>query len=487
MTATTDPDVAEVVVLGGGIGGLAAALELTRAGVRPVVLEAGAAPGGAVAAHTVGGLLLDAGAESFATARPATAALIDDLGLTDRVSSPAPAGAWVRHAGGTAPLPATAFLGIPGHPWAADVRRVIGLPGAVRAGVDRLLPARTGAGGSLGAMVRTRMGTRVLERLVEPVAGGVYAAHPDGLDVGTVAPGLPTALTESGSLAAAARRLRGAGGRPGSAVASLTGGLHTLLPALLAALTAAGGDVRSGVRATGLTRSGTDGGWLVEVPGGQLAARRVVLALPAQQARALLAAALPALQADVLGEPVSPVALVTLALADARLDAAPRGTGVLVAARAGGPRAKALTHATVKWPWLARAAGPGRHVLRLSYGRGAGSASIPADPDLPGIALADAADLLGVPLRPASVLDSAVVRWDSALPVPRPGHAAAVQTLRAALAGHGLFVVGSAVAGTGLGAVIGDARQQAQGLADVAGSTPAGAPTRRVGERGWTP
>lgn len=455
-----------VVVVGGGIGGLAAALDLARAGLRPLVLEAAAVPGGVVSAHTVGDLTLDAGAESFAVGRPATAALLDELGLTDRVVQPSPVGAWVRHAGGTAALPALAYLGIPGHPWAADVRRIIGLRGAARTLVDRVRPARdTGVPGSLGPLVRSRMGHRVLDRLVEPVAGGVYAADPDTLDIGVVAPGLPAALRACGSLAAAARDLRGGGGRPGSAVASLAGGLHTLVPALAAAVTAAGGTLRTGVRVDGVAPLDGGSGWQVVTGGGPLRADRLVLALPAPAAGRLLGAAGPGPVTPVFAEPVSPVALVTLVVDDARLDTAPRGTGVLVSTRARGPRAKALTHATAKWPWLADAAGPGRHVLRLSFGRGPDD-RLPADADLPAIALADASDLLGVPLTARSLIDTAVVRWDAALPVPRPGHAAAVTALRAATGPAGLTVVGAAVAGTGLGAVIADARAQARALID---------------------
>jgi oxygen-dependent protoporphyrinogen oxidase len=477
----------EVVVLGAGLAGLSAALDLSRAGLRPLVLEAAAHPGGVVCAHTVGGLDLDAGAESFSVARPATAALIDELGLTDRVRQPSPVGAWVRHAGGAAPLPALAFLGIPGRPWAADVRRVIGLPGALRAGADRLRPVR-GPDRSLGALVRTRMGRRVLERLVEPVAGGVYAADPDVLDIATVAPALPAALAETGSLAGAVRRLRGAGGRPGSAVASLEGGLHTLVPAIVAAVTAAGGTVRTGVRVTGLT--GTDG-WQVHTDAGTVPARHVLLALPAPVTRELVPDRIDHALTAALDQPVAPVALVTLVLDDERLDAAPRGTGILVARRARGPRAKALTHATAKWPWLARAAGPGRHVLRLSYGRGAGEV-LPGDAELPALALADASELLGVPLRADDVVGTAVVRWDSALPVPRPGHAEAVAALRAAAAPAGLTVVGSAMAGTGLGAVIADARGQAAALiatliADGCGQFNAtGGPGAGPGRAGWS-
>jgi oxygen-dependent protoporphyrinogen oxidase len=462
----TEPGAVDVVVLGAGIGGLAATLDLARAGLHPLVLESSAAAGGAVSAHTVGGLDLDAGAEAFSVARPAAAELIDELGLADRVVRPAPVGAWVRHRGGAAPLPSIAFLGIPGHPWSADVRRVIGLAGAVRATADRFLPAG-GVDRSLGSLVRVRMGGRVLSRLVEPVAGGVYAADPDALDIGTVAPGLLPALADTGSLAAAARRLRGSGGRPGSAVASLAGGLHTLIPRLVAAVTAAGGTVRTGVRVDRLARDDT---WRVDTADGRVTARRVVLALPAPEAARLVAAALPGMTTVVLEQPVSRVALVTLVLQDSRLDAAPRGTGILVSARAKGPRAKALTHATAKWPWLAERAGPGRHVLRLSYGRGPGD-DVPGDDELPGIALADASDLLGVPLAGTSVVDSAVQRWGAALPVPRPGHAAAVAALRSAVAPHGLVIVGAAMSGTGLGAVIGDARDQARFLLDVVRAT----------------
>ena len=162
----------------------------------------------------------------------------------------------------------------------------------------------------------------------------------------------------------------------------------------------------------------------------------------------------------MLSTPITPVRICTLVVDDHRLDAAPRGTGVLVAAQATGVTAKALTHATAKWPWLAELAGPGRHVLRLSYGRG-DPAGLPDPGALPAIALADAAELLGVPLTPASVVDAAVVEWSSALPAPRPGHAAAVRGLREALAAAGLAVVGAAVAGSGLAGVVADARAQA--------------------------
>jgi len=187
-----------------------------------------------------------------------------------------------------------------------------------------------------------------------------------------------------------------------------------------------------------------------------------VLAVPARVAGTLLQGADPGLAVQMLLAPITPVLICTLVLDDHRLDGAPRGTGVLVSARASGVRAKALTHATAKWRWLAAAAGPGRHVLRLSYGRG--KHDLPDPAGLPDIALRDASVLLGVDLSRAAVVDSAVVSWPAALPAPRPGHADTVRGLRAQLAPRGLAVIGAAVAGSGLAAVVGDARQEAAAL-----------------------
>ncbi len=468
-------DVRRAVVVGGGMAGLVAAYQLTLDGHRPLVLEATGAVGGSVARHTVAGVELDAGADSFAVNRPSVTALLTDLGMSGRLVQPSGLGAWVRHQAGSAPLPTAALLGIPGRPAAADVRAVIGWPGAVRAWLDAVLPAGYG-GPTLGTLVRRRMGRRVLRRLVEPVVGGVHAADPWLLELDAVAPGLSAALSSTGSLARGVRQLRGNTSPAGSAVAGIRGGMASLPEALTAAIYQAGGRIRCDTAVSGVRRS--DGEWQVQHPGGALSADLLVLAVPAADCRELLEPVLgPGAFPIDAGIASTSVTLVTLVIDDHRLDAAPRGSGVLVAPGVDGLQAKALTHATAKWEWLAASLPPGRHVLRLSYGRGGfdrgaradagpNPDGTPADRNLPAIALTDASTLLGVRLREPDVLGSAVVRWPSALPQARAGHAEAVQRLRTAVAAQpGLAVIGSALAGNGLAAVVDDARERARLLA----------------------
>lgn len=445
------------VIVGGGIAGLVVAWELARAGRRPLLLESAGVVGGSIARHTVAGLALDAGAESFATATSAVADLIRDLGLQGAMVQPNPVGAWVRHAGGTARLPTAALLGIPAHPFAADVRQVLGPVAAARAGLDFVLPAGFGARStaSLGALVGRRMGRTVVDRLVEPVAGGVYSTDPDALDVDTVQPRLRAAIRETGSLSGAVQLLRG-GARPGSAVAGLSGGLFLLVDGLRVAIEGMGGEIRTEVSVSAIRNLRT--GWQVTTSDGTVLAGDVILAVPGP-------AALPLLGGGGVASPIgaaatSDVLLVTLVVDHSTLDSHPRGTGVLVSSHATGTTAKALTHATAKWAWLAQKAGPGRHVLRLSYGRG--EALLPPLEELVPLALADSSTLTGVTLRPEHLVDSAVVSWTSALPRPEPGHRTAMNRLRIDVAAlPGLHVTGSMVAGTGLASVVADARSVA--------------------------
>lgn len=406
----------DVHVVGGGVAGLVLARRLARGGADVVVHEASDRLGGTVAAHEIAGIVMDAGAESFATRGGTVTALIDELGLAGDLVRPEPLSARLQPARGyAAPLPATALLGIPGDPRAEDVVAIVGRAGA-EAAVARDASRMTAddpllaPGARLGPLVRARHGDAVLDLLVAPVVHGVHSLHPDDVPLERVHPRLRAALAETGSLSGAMSALRAAA-PPGSVVAGLRGGVHRLVSALADDLAAHGGDIR--------LRSSVDVAALERLAAGGT----VVVAAP-----------------DVLPATAPPrrIDLVTLVVDQPELDAAPRGSGLLVAA--GAPvGARALTHATAKWAWLADAAG-GRHVLRLSYD------DLPEDPVAS--ARADAAALLGV-----------------ALPVPEGTAHVTWFRPAAAIAPARITVVGETAAGSGLAGIIAHAEATASALA----------------------
>jgi oxygen-dependent protoporphyrinogen oxidase len=462
--AAGEVDPTDVVVVGGGVGGLIAARACALAGQRVILVEASPALGGTVGSHVVDGLRLDSGAESFATRRGTVAAYLGELGLADRIVQPNPDGAWVQLADRAIQLPRTGLLGIPAHPFDATIATAIGRAGVARAKADLVLPAAVGAKErTLGGLVRARMGDRVVDRLVAPIVSGVHSAHPDEVDADAVAPGLRAGLAEQGSLGRAVASMRAAS-PAGSAVSGIAGGVHLLVDALVADLERLGVDVRTSLAVESVHRHRSHEGaaayddWHVELADGRgIDAAGVVLAIPAAGLIRLFGGLAPRTVTEGWPEPSS-VELVTLVVRAPELDAAPRGTGVLVSADAPGIRAKALTHATAKWPWLKELAGD-RHVLRLSSGRAGGDDDTAAVPDdeLTAIAVRDASALLGVDLA-GRVTGSARVRWTNALPFAASGHRERVQAVRDEAAEHpGLEITGSAVAGTGLASVVADA------------------------------
>lgn len=398
----------DFVVVGGGVGGLVVARRLALGGAAVVLHESSQQLGGTVAAHTVGGIELDAGAESFAVRGGTVAALLRELGLGDDIVEPRPGPAWLaRRAGGAVPLPATSLLGIPGDPLAADVVAVIGDDAARRAtGLDGLPLGEIPT--SLGALVRDRMGDAVLDELVAPVVRGVHSAHPDEIGLERAHPRLRAALIAHGSLSAAVRELR-ADAPPGSAVAGIRGGVHRLPAALAADLDRLGVDVRLGSHIDDVATL-----------------HRVVIA------------AAPGVAAPAT--PGRDIVLVTLVVDQNGLDAAPRGSGLLVADGAPGIRARALTHATAKWAWL-RERAAGLHVLRLSYDTDPGA--------FVATARADAEALLGVDLPRDAVIDAARVSWTRPAPAAAP---------------DGAVIVGETVAGSGLAGIAAHAERVAGNL-----------------------
>ncbi|WP_243075368.1 NAD(P)/FAD-dependent oxidoreductase [Microbacterium sp. SS28] len=452
-----------IVVIGGGIAGLVAALECAKVGLRVTVLEAADRLGGTMSAVEVGGLELDAAVEGFSTRGGAVHALAVELGLGADLVPAADAAVWITGLpSGAAPLPDATVAGIPANAWDENVRRIIGWNGAWRAFLDRMRPPLTiGKQRSLGTLVRSRMGDAVLDRLVAPVSLGVYGTHPDDVDVEAVAPGLSTALTRTGSLSGAVADLlvdRSAT----IALESIRGGMRRLVDAAETRLVELGAEIRLGVRVQGLERQ-EDGRWQVAVDGDAALdpAAHVVVATPEGEARRLLAPVAPALDAPLA--PHHPIEVVTLVVHEPALDAAPRGAAVYPIA--GTAKASAVTDSTVRWPSVAALVEPGVHVLRVSFGTAGVPAATAALDDAAAAQLArdEASALLGVPL--ADVRGAARVRFEPPRPASTLGHAEAAHAVRGAVeAVGGLSLVGAWLAGSGLAQIVPDAVEVADAL-----------------------
>lgn len=443
--------VADVVVVGGGIAGLTAAWEVARTGRRVTLVEASDHLGGLVRPLDVGGVVVNRGPEAFALRRPAVSDLCADLGIATELPT---RGSWlVTPEQGAFRSPDRAMLGIPADPTAADVVAAVGHAAARRAAQDADLGPDVGADATdLASFVTARMGEGLLDRLVRPLVSAIHGADPAVLSVDGVMPGLRDALRRTGSLAAAVAAIL----PQGPAVASVTGGMHRLADQLALAARDAGATLLTRAPVTSLER-GEDARWRVTAGrAGIVEAEHVVVATSGPTTLALIAGL--ADTSAVRTAPGAATTHVTLLLDAPELDDAPRGSGVIAAD--GVPGAKALTHVTAKWDWAQRAAGPGRHVVRLSYGRPGQDLPSPE----PAQAVADAGRLLGTELGPEQLRAVEVVRHKGLLAPAAPGVREAVLTLSETMTGRGVHLAGALVAGTGLPAVVSRSRSLAAAI-----------------------
>ena len=442
-----------MIVVGAGIAGLVFARDRAIAGDDVVVVDAAEVPGGVLASRTLGDLTIDAGAESFALTRPEALDLVRELGLESAVVSPVRANAQLALPDRLAPLPA-GMLGIPLDLDDEKVVAIIGREAAQAAAAldlpDNEVPI------TVGAIVRSRMGDAVADHLVDPVLSGVHATRADRAEADTVLPRLRPLLATGLTLREAAAAMRGSLGSAGSPVASLHGGMATLAAALHADLLERGVDVRLGSAVSSVQRT-PNGRWLVVTADGLMKDERVCVAVPGAAAASILSE-VPEIAGPLGSVQGSDVAVAALLVRNEQLDGAPVGSGVLVSPHRTDVQAKAMTHASAKWQWIADAAGPGRHVLRLSYGR-AGEPVSMADDAIIAAAIADAATLTGCRITPADVEDAWVQWWRGSLVDPLPGHSDLMRRAREAPGSQrGLAVVGSCLGGNGIAGIVADTR-----------------------------
>ncbi len=461
-----------VAVIGGGISGLATAYFLRRR-ADVVVLEAAARPGGKVHTIEVGGVRVEAGADSFVVRKPWAAELCAELGLDDRVVIPDAFGALVRVRGRLVPFPERAAFGVPAS--ALDLLRWKGLPvGARVVAVGDLFrrprgPRRDDGDESLGSLLRRRLGAEASRVLVEPLLGGLHAGDASDLSVRATFPELAAWERGYRSLMRGARAALKAAEAPGRGhkplFATVWGGLSRLVEALGEAV---GPDrLRLDAPVSALSRRGD--GYAIHVAGAEMCPDAVVIATPAFETARLLSEVNPSATAELRRIGYGSTAVVVLTYPAGTGPRLPgEGTGFVVPAGEG--IVTACTWVSRKWPSQEMA---DRAVVRCFVGRaGSEDALALTDEDLTRRVGAEVESATPLGAEPDACR---VIRWDRGMPQYAVGHLEILDEIDRALSRTpGIFVTGSAYRGVG----IADCVRQARETADRVGEFLAGKPAR---------
>ncbi|MEV7886576.1 protoporphyrinogen oxidase [Streptomyces sp. NPDC002817] len=452
MSGSGTPE--HVVVIGAGIAGLAAAHRLLQRGARVTVLEASGRVGGKLLPGEIAGARVDLGAESMLARRPEAIALAREVGLDSRLQTPSTATASIWTRGALRPMPKGHVMGVPGT--AAALSGVLSDKGLARIDRDADLP-RTEVGDdvAVGAYVAERLGREVVDRLIEPMLGGVYAGDAYRISMRSAIPQLFQAAKTHISLTEAVREIQAkaaANQQTGPVFMGIEGGVGSLPLAVAESVRARGGEILTDTPVTGLRREEAEG-WRVVAGDRVLHADSVVVAVPAPAAADLLRAEAPEAAAELATVEYASMALITLAYR--RTDTAlPAGSGFLVPP-VDGRTIKASTFASQKWGWIADE-NPDVVVLRTSVGRYGETAILEReDAELVDVSRHDlkaATDLDATPL------ETRVTRWTDGLPQYPVGHHARVARIREHVAElPGLAVCGAQYDGVGIPACIASA------------------------------
>jgi oxygen-dependent protoporphyrinogen oxidase len=456
-----------VVVVGGGIAGLAAAYSLAEDPAYDVtVLESSPEVGGKLRLGEVGGVTVDVGAEAMLNRRPEATSLARQLGLDLVHPATTSSRLWTR---GALRLLPRSVMGVPADLAQLAETGVLSDEGMARVREEPNLPPTElpdGEDVSVTRLVAARLGAEVVDRLVEPLLGGVYAGHAATLSARATLPQV-VAMLDRGSLVEAAAAVPTDPGTP--VFAGLAGGIGRLPQAL-----ASSGrfTVRTDTTVRELRRVSSGFELVVgPTPAPELIeADRVVLALPAAPSARLLATIAPAAAADLAGIEYASMAIVTLAL---RAEDVISTSSITVESGSGflvppvdGRTIKAATFSFAKWDWV-REAGDGLLLLRTSVGRHREEAVLQVEDDeLVAVSLADLREATGLSATP---VDTHVQRWGGGLPQYAVGHLARIARIREDVARvPGLAVCGAAYDGIGIPAVIASAQLAAERIRETA-------------------
>lgn len=479
-----------LAVIGGGITGLAAAhrlLELTQRDRRPAevtLFEAADRLGGVFGTRRLGEFVIETGADSFVTDKPWCIDLCRRLGLEPRLITVEPRyrRALILHRGRTVPVPEGLNLLAPGSLRGLMNTPLLTLRGKLRAALESFVPRSAAAEDeSLASFVRRRFGPEFLERIAQPVVGGIYTADPEKLSLAATLPRFLELEREHGSLIRAARRVcaeRGASENASGARYGLFAGFvdgMSELPDALAAQVRAAARVELRQSVLGLTTrpdtspSGVGGcGWQLHLSEGRRESfEAVVLALPAYAAATLLADSAPQLSRALQEIEYASSAIVVTGhrLADVGhpLDAAG-----LVIPHVEARRVLAISFLSRKFPSRAPA---GFAILRTFVGGALQPQLLDrSDEDLIALVRGELAEILAVRGNPQFAV---VLRYPRGMPQYHVGHLDRVARIEQLAAGiPSLALAGNAYRGVGLPDCIHSGESAAERIWDaVAGNT----------------
>ncbi len=452
--------VPRVLVLGGGVAGLAAAWECHRQGIPCTVLESQPRAGGVIRTDIVGDFVLDTGPDAFLASKPGALELCRELGIDgDLIGMKHPRGAYVLREGQLHPLPEGGAFGIATSvgPFLRDT--LLSPVGKARVALEPLVPRRRIAEDeSAGAFFRRRFGHEAADRIAQPLLGGIHAGDLDRLSADAVLPQLVAVERAGGSVLLALRR-QGRRASDGGAFRSFPRGMATLIDALCARLPA--GSVRLGMGAAAIRP--VDGAWTVETTTGQtVSADALILAAPAGVVAGWLGPIHGRAAHIADGIPYVSSAGVLAVYSRDQVARPLRGSGYVSTPGPGREPLLATSWLSNKWDGRAPA---GYVILRGFFGGAFDEATLARDDaslvELAGVSWARRFGITGDPVL------TRVVRWTRATPQHEVGHAARVLDIEGALAAlPPVAVCGSAFRAIGIPDVVSDARRSVRGLLD---------------------